>query len=130
MGEQAMSPGPSQRPPFPLLPLLVFVGCVYGCAIYANVPLAMRHSADYRFFPPFKRHVNANANRDLACENFNIARSMLAGKGFAHPFVGQTGPTAWMPPILPSILAGLLWVCDGSRDAVVALVVFLQVNAL
>src|SRR5437660_6880375 len=115
----------SERHRLPLLPLLVFIGGVYVCAIYANVPLALRHSADYRFFPPFKPHVNANQNKDLASENYNIARSTLAGQGFANPFMAQTGSTAWMPPILPGILAALLWAWDGNRDAVIAVVVFL-----
>jgi hypothetical protein len=110
--------------------LLILATVVYGCAIYANLSGAVRHSADYRFFPPFKPHVDANRTRDLASENFNIATSLVQGKGFANPFVTQTGPTAWMPPLLPLIEAGLLWGFSGNRDAVIAAVVFLQVNVL
>src|SRR5207302_10002241 len=55
---------------------------------------------------------------------------LVAGQGFAHPFNGPSGPTAWMPPALPGIQAGLLWLCNGRRDAVMAIVVFVQVHAL
>ena len=36
-----------------------------------------------------------------------VARALATGYGFADPFVGHTGPTAWMPPIYPLILAGV-----------------------
>src|SRR5436190_7529698 len=117
-------------PRVPLPAVLVLVLFVYACAIYVNLSLAVRNSADYRFFPPFRRHENANQNHTLAMENFNIARSLSTGQGFAHPFNGPTGPTAWMPPILPGIEAGLLWVSGGNREAVMAVVVFLQLNVL
>jgi hypothetical protein len=113
-----------------MLAFLVLATMVYGCAIYATLSRAVRHSADYRFFPPFKPHVDANRTRDLASENFNIATSLVQGQGFANPFVMQTGPTAWMPPLLPLIEAGLLWTFNGNRDTVIAVVVFLQVNVL
>ncbi len=35
-----------------------------------------------------------------------------------------------MPPILPTLLACLLWACDGDRDAVMAVIIFLQVAVL
>jgi len=99
---------------------------VFACSIYANLSFLVKAPADYRFFPPFKRHVNANSNTNLGAEYFNIARSLWAGEGFAHPFDKPTGPTAWQGPVLPVILAGLLWVCDGSRMGVTVVVVFLQ----
>jgi 4-amino-4-deoxy-L-arabinose transferase-like glycosyltransferase len=36
-----------------------------------------------------------------------IARAMATGYGFADPFRGHTGPTAWVPPLYPWILAGV-----------------------
>lgn len=38
-------------------------------------------------------------------ENVNVARSLLAGEGFANPFQWATGPTAHVAPAYP----GLLW---------------------
>jgi 4-amino-4-deoxy-L-arabinose transferase-like glycosyltransferase len=37
----------------------------------------------------------------------NIAFSIATGHGFASPFRTETGPTAWMTPIYPEILAGI-----------------------
>lgn len=116
--------------PVSLRAIVVLVCFVYACATYANLSFAIKSPADYRYFPPFVPHVDMNHNRDLAAENFNIARSMVAGKGFANPFPQPTGATAWMAPVLPGVLAALLWLCNGDRDAVMAAVVFIQINVL
>src|SRR6185437_9176898 len=36
-----------------------------------------------------------------------VARSLATGHGYANPFVGHTGPTAWVPPLYPLLLAGV-----------------------
>lgn len=36
-----------------------------------------------------------------------VARSLAMGHGFADPFAGHTGPTAWVPPLYPLLLAGV-----------------------
>jgi 4-amino-4-deoxy-L-arabinose transferase-like glycosyltransferase len=36
-----------------------------------------------------------------------IASALAGGRGFSDPFVGQTGPTAWLAPAYPLILAGI-----------------------
>lgn len=36
-----------------------------------------------------------------------IARALATGYGFADPFEGHTGPTAWVAPLYPWILAGV-----------------------
>jgi hypothetical protein len=100
------------------------------CAIYANLSFFVASSADYRYFPPFTPNVDANQNKHLGAEYFNMARALRDGEGFANPFTERTGPSAWQPPVFPVILAGLLWIGDGNRDAVTALVVFLQVFVL
>jgi hypothetical protein len=112
------------------LAALVLAAGVAGCSVYANLSFAVRDPADYRFFPPFQPHVNANANRHLGGEYFQMARALAAGEGFANPFKDPTGPTAWQPPVLPLLLAGLLRVSGGSRTAVMAVVVVLQVLVL
>src|ERR1700689_259106 len=40
-------------------------------------------------------------------ESGNIAHSLAAGNGFSSPFRVDTGPTAWLPPIYPLLLAGI-----------------------
>jgi 4-amino-4-deoxy-L-arabinose transferase-like glycosyltransferase len=37
----------------------------------------------------------------------NIAYSLVTGNGFSSPFRVDTGPTAWMTPVWPLILAGI-----------------------
>jgi 4-amino-4-deoxy-L-arabinose transferase-like glycosyltransferase len=34
-----------------------------------------------------------------------IARALVRGYGYADPFIGHTGPTAWVPPLYPLIIA-------------------------
>jgi hypothetical protein len=36
-----------------------------------------------------------------------IARALVTGYGFANPFNGHSGPTAWTPPLYPILLAGV-----------------------
>jgi hypothetical protein len=51
-----------------------------------------------------------NPDRDhwrFAGEAGRIAQSIVEGRGFSSPFQGATGPTAIMPPIYPSLLAGV-----------------------
>ncbi len=128
-GQPGLVPPTSDRR-FPVLPALFVVVAIFGCSIYANLSFTVTNPANYRFFPPFLRGVNANDNRHLGAEYFNIARSLAAGRGFASPFGEPTGPTAWMPPVLPVVLAGLLVLCGGNVDLVMGLVIFLQVYVL
>ena len=131
MIEQPSVPGATSARRFPLLALMVLITAIFGCSIYANLSFAVTDKKDYEYFPPFKPRINANWNHHLGAEYFNIAKSMYAGKGFSNPFTNlESGPTAWMPPVLPTILAGLLWMFDGDRDTVMAVVIFLQVFVL
>jgi hypothetical protein len=41
-------------------------------------------------------------------EYYYIARSIASGKGFSNPFQIDTGPTAWMPPLYPYLIALLI----------------------
>ena len=41
----------------------------------------------------------------FAQETGNIAYSLAAGKGFSNPFRRETGPTAWLAPIYPLLVA-------------------------
>jgi hypothetical protein len=38
-------------------------------------------------------------------ETGRIARSLVEGKGFSNPLFGDTGPTAWMTPVYPAMVA-------------------------
>ena len=36
-----------------------------------------------------------------------IARALVTGYGYADPFSGHTGPTAWVPPLYPLLIAAV-----------------------
>jgi hypothetical protein len=36
-----------------------------------------------------------------------IARAVATGHGYADPFLGPSGPTTWIPPLFPLLLAGV-----------------------
>ncbi len=131
MGRSSV-PAPSPGEGGLLLPGALLAAVVVACAAYANLSFAVRNPTSYRYFPPFRLRQNANLNGHLVTgtEYGHIARALLAGKGFTDPFGRPTGPTAWMPPVLPVLLAGLLWACDGNKDAVMAVVIVLQVLTL
>jgi hypothetical protein len=127
MIERANTPRPGPAARGPLLAAVILAATVGGCSVYANLSFAVTDKADYRFFPPFLPGVNVTMNGHLGAEYFNIAQALAAGDGFANPFGGPTGPTAWMPPVLPLLLTGILRLCGGNRDAVMGVVVFVQV---
>lgn len=128
---EAAASAPTAARPAPVRTAILLTVAIAACSLYANLPFALTDPAAYRFFPPFKRHVNAaETNRDLGIEYLNIARSLTQGRGFADLYGQQTGPTAWMPPFLSTFQAGLLWLCQGSRTAVTVVVVVFQVGVL
>lgn len=116
--------------PFPFRAVIVLTAVVVSCAIFSNLSFLITKRENYRFFPPFLPSVNSNMTRNLGGEYFHIAKALAAGKGFADPFQEPTGPTAWMPPVLPTLMAGILRLSDGDRDCVVAVLVCLHVFAL
>lgn len=36
-----------------------------------------------------------------------VARALVTGYGYADPFIGHTGPTTWVPPLYPLLIAGV-----------------------
>jgi len=46
-------------------------------------------------------------NFSFGWEMGRIGRAIATGRGFADPFEGQTGPTAWEPPLYPYLIAGV-----------------------
>ncbi len=43
----------------------------------------------------------------FAWEMGRVARALVTGYGYADPFVGHTGPTAWVPPLYPLLIAAV-----------------------
>ena len=46
-------------------------------------------------------------NFSFGFEMGRIGRSLALGQGFSSPFYGNTGPTAWEPPLYPFLIAGV-----------------------
>jgi hypothetical protein len=46
-----------------------------------------------------------NDHFNFGFEAGRIARSLVDGHGYANPFNGVSGPTAWLPPIYPLLIA-------------------------
>ncbi|HZL27999.1 MAG TPA: hypothetical protein VFC39_15855 [Acidobacteriaceae bacterium] len=50
--------------------------------------------------------VRLNDNHfDFGFEAGRIAQSLVEGRGYANPFNGISGPTAWLPPLYPLLMA-------------------------
>jgi hypothetical protein len=78
-------------------------------------------------------HMSRNmpmGNAHLGAEYYNIAAAINDGRGFSDPFVIESGPTAWMPPLLVWIQAGLIWLFNGDRYWVMLAVVSLKTLVL
>ncbi len=46
-----------------------------------------------------------DAHFDFGFEAGRIARSLVTGHGYGNPFNGDSGPTAWLPPLYPLLMA-------------------------
>jgi 4-amino-4-deoxy-L-arabinose transferase-like glycosyltransferase len=67
-----------------------------------------------------------NPDRDhwrFGGEAGRIARSIVQGEGFSNPLFGKTGPTAWLAPVFPYLLAGIFKIFGiySTTSAIVAL---------
>jgi hypothetical protein len=60
--------------------------------------ITLTHS--YRFMPIMDHF-------QFGWEMGRIARSLATGHGYSSPFLGESGPTAWCPPLYPLLLAGV-----------------------
>ena len=68
--------------------------------------------------PPFRRHIPRVATfANLGAENRTLGEHIAEGKGFADVFAFGTGPTAWMSPAYPLLVASLLRLFGGDMDA-------------
>ena len=57
-------------------------------------------------------------------ENVSVALAILAGQGYSSPFFFPSGPTAFMPPGYPALIAGLMRIFGTGVAATSAILVF------
>jgi 4-amino-4-deoxy-L-arabinose transferase-like glycosyltransferase len=48
-----------------------------------------------------------NDNFEFGWEMGRVGRSIATGHGFSNPYDGDTGPTAWEPPLYPYLIGGV-----------------------
>jgi 4-amino-4-deoxy-L-arabinose transferase-like glycosyltransferase len=79
--------------------------CIHSLLCMVLVALALRLAVMVFQYPeqlnPVRDHFR------FGFEMGRVARSVVEGKGFGNPLFEDTGPTAWMPPIFPYLLAGV-----------------------
>lgn len=79
--------------------------CSHNYVLMAVVALVLRLAVVAFLYPE-----RLNPDRDhwrFAGETGRIARSIVEGRGFSSPLHADTGPTAWMTPIYPLLLAAV-----------------------
>lgn len=84
----------SQRPPLPRL----FLWLLPLSLALQIAAIGLLHQ--YRVRP-------GNDHFEFGWEMGRVARSIALGQGFSSPYEGNTGPTAWEPPLYPFLMAGV-----------------------
>ena len=77
----------------------------HQCLLFVIVALALRLAVVAFVYPE-----RLNPSQDhwrFAGETGRIARSIAQGRGFSSPLHADTGPTAWMTPLYPLLVAGV-----------------------
>jgi 4-amino-4-deoxy-L-arabinose transferase-like glycosyltransferase len=69
-----------------------------------------------------------NDHFEFGWEMGRVARSIAQGHGFSSPYEGQTGPTAWEPPLYPYLMAGVFRIFGIYTQA--SAVALLTINSL
>lgn len=96
-----------------------------------GIVLAFMTIADWKYRHPRElTWLSSDGNFHLGAEYDEIARAIRSGRGFSDPFKVESGPTAWMAPVLPYVLAGLYWVSGDNRETVVELVLLIKALVL
>ncbi len=93
---------------------------------FASRLLYMGVTASYKF--PDTLVDQHRPKFQVGFETGRVARSIVTGHGFASPFEGNTGPTAWLSPVYPYIAAGIFRVLGVYTTA--SSIAILTLNAL
>jgi hypothetical protein len=89
---------PSQIAPSPLKQLRTPWAMFWVAFLVRVLYMTLAHAYKFR---PLDDHFA------FGWEMGRIARALASGYGYADPFTGHTGPTAWVPPLYPLLLAGV-----------------------
>ena len=64
----------------------------------------------------------------MGAEYYNVGLALADGRGFSDPFGEPSGPTAWMAPVYPGLLAILISVLGSKARVATAVVVLMTVS--
>jgi 4-amino-4-deoxy-L-arabinose transferase-like glycosyltransferase len=87
-------PQPTRRKELLSAPRTIFISGLLIRVLY----ITLAHT--YRISP-------AEDHFKFGYEMARVARSLVTGHGYADPFSGHTGPTAWVPPLYPFLIAAV-----------------------
>ena len=76
-------------------------------SLWLIVPVALLCRVGYAYQQVREIPPRVLATVPFAQETGNIAMSLATGKGFSSPTRRDTGPTAWLPPIYPVLIAAI-----------------------
>ena len=83
----------------------VFLAAATSMWLIVLVALAARLGFAWYKERQIPRDVLAPAS--FAQETGSISSALASGKGFSSPFLKETGPTAWLTPVYPLLVAGI-----------------------
>ncbi len=99
-------------------------------SFFGIMPWLIRRAVNPRELASHMSSEMPMGNAHLGAEYYNIASALVQGRGFSDPFPMETGATAWMPPLLVWIQAGLIQLFDGDRFYVMLVVVLMKTVVL
>jgi 4-amino-4-deoxy-L-arabinose transferase-like glycosyltransferase len=74
-------------------------------SLWLIVAVALACRAEYAYQQVRETPPQVLATAPFAQETGNIAMALATGKGFSAPTRRDTGPTAWLPPVYPALVA-------------------------
>jgi hypothetical protein len=92
------------------------------CVVLVFMAIAYWKSVDPDSLPWLRHDFRSHIGAEYDC----IAQAIRKGRGFSDPFQIETGPTAWMPPVLPYLMAGIYWAHGDDRAMVIFWMVAIQ----
>jgi 4-amino-4-deoxy-L-arabinose transferase-like glycosyltransferase len=93
-------PGPASRPRRAPLAAMVIAAFALRVAL-------MLWGHTYLFTPPSPIKEPERQHMYFGFEQGRVGRAIASGEGFASPFHGSTGLTAWQPPVYPYLVGGV-----------------------
>jgi 4-amino-4-deoxy-L-arabinose transferase-like glycosyltransferase len=76
-------------------------------SVWLIVAVAMVCRLGYAYHEVREIPAQVLASVPFAQETGNIAMALATGEGFSSPTRRNTGPTAWLPPVYPALVAGI-----------------------